>query len=75
MTLNISCFATGVIFDFAGPYCVNRDSMAFGAPTRYLTLEADECQDAKWDEGIAQANCIYERRMHNLWSVKPLSLL
>jgi hypothetical protein len=29
----------GVIFDFAGPYTINADSMTFGAPTRYLTLD------------------------------------
>lgn len=32
----------GIIFDFAGPYAINKDHMAFGSPTRYdnTTLHA-----------------------------------
>jgi hypothetical protein len=29
----------GVIFDFAGPYTINKDDMAFGSPTRYVINE------------------------------------
>lgn len=33
------CDSQGVIWDFAGPYTINHDDMAFGAPTRYLQLD------------------------------------
>ena len=29
----------GIIRDFAGPYYVSQDNMAFGAPTKYWTLD------------------------------------
>ena len=29
----------GIIRDFAGPYYVSTDNMAFGAPTKYWTLD------------------------------------
>lgn len=29
------CTSAGIIRDFAGPYCVGEDKMAFGNPTRY----------------------------------------
>ena len=31
------CNSQGVIHDFAGPYYVSRDAMAFGVPTRYFS--------------------------------------
>jgi hypothetical protein len=30
----------GVVYDFAGPYAIGIDGMAFSAPTRYLQLDA-----------------------------------
>jgi hypothetical protein len=30
------CDSRGVIHDFAGPFTINVDNMAFGAPTRYI---------------------------------------
>lgn len=72
----------GAIWDFAGPYTINRDQMAFGAPTRYLKLNPrlaealiDELKgdnsverdpDAFWDECVGESNCYYSKRMHNI---------
>jgi hypothetical protein len=57
----------GVIFDFAGPYTISRDDMAFGSPTRYLTLSPSATQKADWDTAVGQGCAIYEQRMHNIW--------
>jgi hypothetical protein len=32
------CTSAGVIRDFAGPFYVSEDEMAFGNPTKWLTL-------------------------------------
>ena len=34
-------YSTGVIRDFAGPYYVSEDNLAFGSTTRYLQLEPE----------------------------------
>ncbi len=36
------CTSSGVIRDFAGPYFVSEDNMAFGNPTRYLQLDPNK---------------------------------
>ena len=33
------CDSRGYIWDFAGPYTIGRDNMAFGNPTRYIKLD------------------------------------
>ena len=33
------CTSEGVIYDFAGPYYVSVDDMAFGNPTKYIYLD------------------------------------
>lgn len=58
-----------VIFDFAGPYTIGRDAFTFGVPTRYLQCSVAPGQAAKWDEAVAKGCAVYEKRMHNLWSV------
>lgn len=49
----------GVIYDFAGPYTIGVDDMAFGRPTRYLQLDPARCSDEHWDEAVARASEIY----------------
>ena len=36
--------SSGVIRDFAGPYFVSEDDMAFGWPTRYLVLDPQKAK-------------------------------
>ena len=47
-------YSTGVIRDFAGPYYVSEDNLAFGSTTRYLQLEPELIKgnfdiSVKWD--------------------------
>ncbi|OQV20150.1 Transmembrane protein 222 [Hypsibius exemplaris] len=58
----------GVIRDFAGPYYVSEDNMAFGNPTRYMQLDAKKAAQGSsgWDTAIADASKIYDGRIHNL---------
>jgi len=64
----------GVIRDFAGPYYVSEDDMAFGRPTRYLQLDLNRIPTTPssnnirgiWDKAVEQASDEYKKRMHNL---------
>jgi len=62
------CYSTGVIRDFAGPYHVSEDDMAFGWPTKYWILDPELAQGGKtgWDRAVYEASEIYKQRMHNL---------
>lgn len=63
------CMSNGVIRDFAGPYLVTEDQMAFGRPTRYLRLHPKYVEGGPyaWDEGVTKASVLYGTRMHNLF--------
>ena len=61
----------GVIRDFAGPYYVSEDDMAFGAPTKYWSLDPELAAEgsggaAVYDRAVAEASEVYKGRMHNL---------
>ncbi|CAF3524962.1 unnamed protein product [Rotaria socialis] len=64
----------GVIRDFAGPYYVSEDNMAFGLPTRYIQLDLNRVSKTEnssnirtlWDNAVEQASDEYKKRMHNL---------
>jgi transmembrane protein 222 len=72
----------GVIYDFAGPYTIGVDNMAFSKPTRYLVLDPNDIPKEKlspikpggparaprevWDEAIDAGAEVYCRRMHNI---------
>lgn len=63
------CTSTGVIRDFAGPYFVSEDNMAFGKPTKYWKLDADKVYASgpnAWDTSVNDASEEYKQRMHNL---------
>lgn len=61
--------SNGVIRDFAGPYFVSEDNMAFGRPTRYLILDPRKVNGGamRWDEAVSKASVVYGTRMHNLF--------
>lgn len=61
--------SNGVIRDFAGPYFVSEDNMAFGRPTRYLVLDPFKVNGGpiEWDECVSKASVVYGTRMHNLF--------
>lgn len=58
----------GVIRDFAGPYYVSEDNMAFGSPTKYWELDPSLAEGgvSGYDRAVAEASDIYKGRMHNL---------
>ena len=56
----------GVIYDFAGPYTIGKQHMAFGPPTRYIQLDPLLCEDMDWDLAVEQGCDIYAHRMHNI---------
>ncbi|XP_048771741.1 transmembrane protein 222-like [Ostrea edulis] len=60
--------SAGVIRDFAGPYYVSEDDMAFGRPTKYWQLDLLNVPKGKekWDKSVAEASEEYKHRMHNL---------
>uniref|UniRef100_A0A8C4T813 Transmembrane protein 222b n=2 Tax=Erpetoichthys calabaricus TaxID=27687 RepID=A0A8C4T813_ERPCA len=63
------CTSTGVIQDFAGPYFVSEDNMAFGKPTKYWKLDVDKVYASgpnAWDTAVHEASEEYKHRMHNL---------
>lgn len=53
----------GVIYDFAGPFTIGEDHMAFGKPTRYLQLDPGRCSGEQWDEAVAHASDVYRYGM------------
>lgn len=59
--------SAGVIYDFAAPYTVNEDCMAFGWPTMYSQLDPSKVDNREaWDKAVYEANEIYKLRVHNL---------
>ncbi|BFZ23662.1 hypothetical protein BsWGS_26700 [Bradybaena similaris] len=62
------CTSAGVIRDFAGPYFVSEDEMAFGNPVKYWQLDLVKARNGKesWDRAVADASEEYKHRMHNL---------
>lgn len=63
------CLSNGVIRDFAGPYVVGENNMAFGRPTKYWQLTPSKVNGGvqSWDHGVTEASEIYKGRMHNLF--------
>nr|CAI5860580.1 unnamed protein product [Callosobruchus analis] len=61
--------SNGIIRDFAGPYFVSEDNMAFGRPTKYWQLQPSLARGGVvgWDAAVTEASDIYKGRMHNLF--------
>ncbi|CAL1545910.1 unnamed protein product [Lymnaea stagnalis] len=62
------CTTSGVIRDFAGPYYVSEDDMAFGKPVKYWQMDLSKARNGKdsWDRSVAEASEEYKHRMHVL---------
>nr|XP_009680716.1 PREDICTED: transmembrane protein 222 [Struthio camelus australis] len=63
------CTSAGVIRDFAGPYYVSEDNMAFGKPVKYWKLDPSKVYSTSpnaWDTAVHDASEEYKHRMHNL---------
>lgn len=61
--------SSGVIRDFAGPYFVSEDNMAFGRPTKYWQLMPSLARGGVqgWDTAVTEASEVYKGRVHNLF--------
>lgn len=57
--------SAGVIRDFAGPYHVSEDNMAFGKPTKYWQLDYSRARGglAGWDAAVSESSDIYKKKM------------
>ncbi|OZJ03616.1 hypothetical protein BZG36_03717 [Bifiguratus adelaidae] len=53
----------GVIYDFAAPYTVSVDHMAFGRPTRYLQLRPENATSMTWDDAVYDGAKFYQTQM------------
>ncbi|KAK2711774.1 transmembrane protein 222-like [Artemia franciscana] len=58
----------GVIRDFAGPYYVNEERMAFGDPVKFWQLDLNkiEGKSVAYDSSISASAEEYKNHMHNL---------
>lgn len=59
-------YSNGIIRDFAGPYYVSEDDLAFGKTTRYLQLDPQNIVSKPWDDAVREASDEYKKRMHNI---------
>ncbi|XP_012666872.1 transmembrane protein 222 isoform X1 [Otolemur garnettii] len=65
------CTSTGVIRDFAGPYFVSEDNMAFGKPAKYWKLDPAQVYASgpnAWDTAVHDASEEYKHRMVGSWA-------
>ena len=53
----------GVIRDFAGPYFVSEDDMAFGEPAKYWQLNPNDAKLQSWDQAVYEASEEYKGHM------------
>ncbi|CAH8826679.1 unnamed protein product [Trichobilharzia szidati] len=57
----------GIIYDFAAPYTIGEDQMAFGWPTMYYQPHSKHIPSREiWDKALFEANEVYKGRVHNL---------
>lgn len=58
----------GIIHDFAGPYYISIDDMAFGETHKYITLtHLEDVTPSQFDRALKQADVTYRKRMHNIF--------
>ena len=60
----------GVLHDFAGPYTVTIDDLAFGEThkfVRLVDLEKEGVTPEQFDQALKQADICYRKRMHNIF--------
>ena len=59
------CTSEGVIYDFAGPYYVSVDDMAFGNPTKYIYLDLSPKEIENYDDAILDGKDDYTEQMYS----------
>ncbi|XP_072143165.1 transmembrane protein 222 isoform X2 [Dermacentor andersoni] len=65
------CMSTGIIRDFAGPYYVSEDNMAFGRPAKYWMLDPSKARDGVqgWDRGVVEGSEEYRGHMVGMLNI------
>lgn len=59
------CDSRGIIHDFAGPYYVSIDNMAFGNPTKYILLDLDGREYDEYDGAIEGGTQDYSEKWYS----------
>ena len=59
------CSSKGIIHDFAGPYYVSIDNMAFGNPTKYVLLDLDGREFDEYDGAIEGGTQDYSEKYYS----------
>ena len=59
------CTSEGIIHDFAGPYFVSVDNMAFGNPTKYIFLDLNQRELDNYDDAIEGGKDDYSEQMYS----------
>ena len=59
------CNSKGIIYDFAGPYCVSVDNMAFGKPTKYVLLDLNGREFDEYDKAIEEGMKDYNNKNYS----------
>ena len=62
------CNSEGVIHDFAGPYCVSVDNMAFGNPTKFVILELSQKEFAEYDKAVEYGKKCYNKLSYDFFT-------
>ena len=62
------CNSEGVIHDFAGPYCVSVDNMAFGNPTKFVILELSQKEFAGYDKAVEYGKKCYNKLSYDFFT-------
>ena len=62
------CNSEGVIHDFAGPYCVSVDNMAFGNPTKFVILELSQKEFVEYDKAVEYGKKCYNKLSYDFFT-------
>ena len=62
------CNSEGVINDFAGPYTVSVDNMAFGNPTKFVILQLTQKEFSEYDKAVEYGRKTYNGMDYNFFT-------
>ena len=62
------CDSEGIIYDFASPYFVSVDNMAFGNPTKAALLELTQKEFAEYDRAVQYGRKCYNKLSYDLFT-------
>ena len=62
------CNSDGVIYDFAAPYFVSVDNMAFGNPTKYVILQLTQKELNEYDKALEYGIKCYNKKNYDFFT-------